>query len=218
MDRARRAASARRAARPSRSGSSGTTAVSSVGGAKWCSACARGAPIASPILISPRPHTFPIWRAANESPLNGRAPVEDAEGGHLALVLADLQTISHAQRAREHADIGDPLARLAPLDLEDGARRRAVGVPFDSGQQLRDAAHQRVHAGAGDRRAEEHRVHERPFVCAASSCRAGRTGCSRPRRTRRGSPRRARRAPRPAAHETRGCPRMPSGRLRSSAV
>ena len=42
------------------------------------------------------------------------------------------------------------------LDLEDGARRRAVGVTLGGGQQLRDAAHEHVHAGAGDGRAEEH--------------------------------------------------------------
>ena len=37
----------------------------------------------------------------------------------------------------------------------------AVGIALDRRQELRDAGDQRVHAGAGDRRAEEHRMHQR---------------------------------------------------------
>ena len=48
-------------------GSVGTTTVSSVGGANWCSACARGVPIASPIRISPRPQSFPISPADTDA-------------------------------------------------------------------------------------------------------------------------------------------------------
>jgi hypothetical protein len=46
--------------------------------------------------------------------------------------------------------------------LTHTARDRSVGVTFGSGQQLPDPANQRGHAGAGDRGAEEHRVHEGP--------------------------------------------------------
>ena len=38
---------------------------------------------------------------------------------------------------------------------------RAVGIAFGRRQQLRDAGDQRVHARARDRRAEEHRMHQR---------------------------------------------------------
>ena len=94
---------------------------------------ARDAPIASPILISPRPQTFPISRAPTNRARTAEPLIEDADGGHLALVLADLQTVSHAQRAREHPDVGDPLARLAPLDLEDGARGGPSASPSAAG-------------------------------------------------------------------------------------
>jgi hypothetical protein len=58
-------------------------------------------------------------------------------------------------------DVGDLLPGRATLDLEDGPRDGAAGVAVGRRQQLGDPGGQRPHAGAGDRRAEEHRVHQR---------------------------------------------------------
>ena len=94
---------------------------------------------------------------------NSGAALENADRGDLRpAVPAEPQPVTHAQRSREHADIGDLLAGRAPLDLEDGARHRAIRISSGSGQQLCEAGHQRVHACAGDRRAKEHRMHQPP--------------------------------------------------------
>ena len=67
-------------------------------------------------------------------------------------------------RAGEHPDVGDLLARRAPLHLEHAAGRRRPPASADGGgQQARDAGHQLGHAGAGGGRAGEDRVqHARP--------------------------------------------------------
>ena len=110
-------------------GGAGSTTVSSVGGAKWCSAApARGVPIASPIRTSPSPHTLPIRPAATDV-AGTVAAVEDADRGDLALaVAAQREPVAGAHRPGEHPDVRDLLAGRAALDLEDGARDRAVGV------------------------------------------------------------------------------------------
>ena len=71
--------------------------------------------------------------------------------------------VAHAQRAREQPHVRDLLARRAALDLEHGARDAArPASPRGRRQQLGDRRRSAVHARAGDGRAEEHRVHERP--------------------------------------------------------
>ena len=93
----------------------------------------------------------------------GRAAVEDADCGHLPLSLrAESQPIPRSHRPREHADVGDLLAGRAALDLEDGPRNWAIHVTFGRRQELRNACHQRIDAGSGECRAEEHGVHKRP--------------------------------------------------------
>ena len=95
-------------------------------------------------------------------PLHGRPVVENADRSHLRLVAtAELQPIADVDRAGEHADIRDALAGGTALDLEDGAGDGAVRVAGGRGQQVDEARRQQVHAGAGDRRPEEHRVHDR---------------------------------------------------------
>jgi hypothetical protein len=94
---------------------------------------------------------------------HGGAAVEDADRAHDPLgAVGEPHAVAHAQRAREQAHVGDRLAGGAALDLEHGALRRPVRVPGRCREQLADAAGQRIHAGAGHRRAEEHGVHERP--------------------------------------------------------
>ena len=98
----------------------------------------------------------------NVVPRDRGAAVEDADRGHLAVdPAADAHALARPKRAREHPDVGDPLARRAALDLEHRARGRGSRVTGRSRQQLRDARRQRIDPRAGDRRSGEHRVHER---------------------------------------------------------
>ena len=75
---------------------------------------------------------------------------------------AERRPVADPHGAGEHPDVGDLLAGRAALDLEHRAGQRAVGVAGGGRQQLGDAGDQRVDPGAGDGRAEEHRVHQRP--------------------------------------------------------
>ena len=106
-------------------------------------------------LASPR--SLPISPARERVAPHGGAVLEHVDRGDLVVA----QPLARAQRARAHADVGDLLPRLAALDLEHGGAQRAVGVRARGRQQLAHAGDQRVDAGARDRRAEVHRVHER---------------------------------------------------------
>ncbi len=118
--------------------------------------------VADPDLAQ-APERSDLARGHRRAP-NARAVVEDADGRHLAVgLLAELHAIPDSNRARVHADVRDLLSAGASFDLEDGARDRAVDVAFGRRQQLRDAGPQHIDARSGDRRAEEHRMHKRPF-------------------------------------------------------
>src|SRR5829696_261519 len=94
--------------------------------------------------------------------LDGRAAVENAYSGDLPLLIAvESQKIPHLYSTREHTDVRDLLPCRSSFDLENHARDRAIDIAFDRGQQLRDAEDQLIHARARDRRAEEHRMHQR---------------------------------------------------------
>jgi hypothetical protein len=95
--------------------------------------------------------------------LLGAAPVEDADGGDLGLVVAgEPQALARAQRAREHAHVGELLAARPAFHLEHGARGRAVDVAVGGGQQGADPGRQRLDARAGDGRAEVDGMHSCP--------------------------------------------------------
>ncbi len=90
---------------------------------------------------------------------HGVARVEDPEPGDGGLVaVPDPDPVAHPQRPRVHPHERDPLPRRTPLDLEDRCGQRVSGVAGARRQQLRDARHHGVDAGAGHGRAEEHRV------------------------------------------------------------
>jgi hypothetical protein len=72
-------------------------------------------------------------------------------------------TVTHAERAAEQPHVGNPLASRTSVDLEDRARERAVRSTPGGGHQLGDPLGEGVDTCAGDRRAEEHRVHLRPL-------------------------------------------------------
>jgi hypothetical protein len=94
---------------------------------------------------------------------DGRAAVEHADGGDPPLRASwEGQPVPDADRAREHPHVGDLLTGRSPFDLVHRARHRAVGAALGRRQQLGDPGQQRLDAGAGDRRAEEHRVHQPP--------------------------------------------------------
>ena len=88
--------------------------------------------------------------------------VEHLDRGHLRLVAPQLQPIARPHGAGAHAHVGDLLAARAALDLEHGAGDVAVGRALHGRQQLGHPGGQRVHAGTGARRPEEHGMHERP--------------------------------------------------------
>ncbi len=168
---------------------------------------ASGSPIVSPIWISSRPQSFPISPAETDGALDSRPAVEDADRRHLRFLVlfeaiaAEAQPVAHVDRPREQADVRDLLAGRTAFDLEDGRRDGAVGVARGGRQQLGDACRQCIDARAGDRRAEEDRMHERPLrlrgELVAQSAATRRL--SRPRRRQQATRRRARRARRSAA-------------------
>src|SRR5215211_1259381 len=99
-------------------------------------------------------------RAARRA-LNGRAALEYAHSGDLPLLVpVESQKIPHPDRPREHSDVRDLLPARSSFDFEDHARDRAIVIAFGRRQQLRDAGDQLIHARPGDRRAEEHRMHQ----------------------------------------------------------
>src|SRR5215203_4069183 len=94
--------------------------------------------------------------------LDGRATLEYAYSGDLPLLVpVESQKIPHPYRPREHTDVRDLLSCRSSFDLEDHARDRAIDIASGRWQQLRDAEDQLIHARARDRRAEEHRMHQR---------------------------------------------------------
>ena len=110
---------------------------------------------------------------------SGPAAAEDADRGDLLLLaLAEAQPVPGAHPAREHADIGDPLAGRAAFDLEHGAGGRTVGIALGHRQQFADAGRQRGYSRARDRGAEEHRMHQR----SAGLCGQGRAELAVPGR------------------------------------
>ena len=148
---------------PSSAGRLGTTTVSRVGGAKRCAASRRRGCRRRRRSGSRRAPT--ACRSGRRRPRRGLggAAVERRDRGDLALEpAAEAQPLPGAHGAGEHAHVGDLLARRAALDLEHRAGRGRPGVGCGRRQQRGDAAAQRVHAGAGDGRPEEHRVHQRP--------------------------------------------------------
>ena len=105
------------------------------------------------------PHLRDLSRC-HRGPANRLAVVEHVDRGDLPLgIRPEPKSISDGHGSREHANVRDLLAGPPALDLEDAAGDRAVDVPFAGRQKLRDACHQRIDARAGDRRAEEHRMH-----------------------------------------------------------
>jgi hypothetical protein len=82
--------------------------------------------------------------------------VEDADRRHLLFVVtAEVQPVPRVHGAREHTDVGDPLAAGTALDLEDHAGDGTVGVTVGRRQQLHEPRHQGIHTRARDRRPEE---------------------------------------------------------------
>jgi hypothetical protein len=123
----------------------------------WASAAAAGAPN---LAQAPQLADLP---GGDRRPLGGRAMLEHVDGGDLGLVVAaEPEPVPHPHGSREHPRVGDLLPRRAPLDLEHPARDRAAGVASGGRQQLGDGGGQRLHPGAGDRRAEVHRVDQPP--------------------------------------------------------
>ena len=121
----------------------------------------------SPIWTSASPHSLPIcpaWTDAAGRPRPGRRRrMAVIFAPHARRARPAKVSRSRARtRAREHAHVRDLLPGRTALDLEHRARDGPIGVALGGGQQLGDPGAQRVDAGAGDRRAEVDRVHQRP--------------------------------------------------------
>ena len=113
------------------------------------------------------------------SAAGGRAAVEDADRGHLRRPSpAPKRTRSRtrsvpANMPRRTRSSRPPAPRSTLKTVPDD---RAVGVAVGRRQQLGDAVDQLVDPGAGDGRAEQHRVHQRPPGLPASARRSRRYG------------------------------------------
>ncbi len=93
-------------------------------------------------------------------PADVGAVVEDADRGDPALLaeVPEGDVGAGAEGSGEDPRVRDLLPRRTPLDLEDGARERTVGVPVGGGQQFLDPVDQLVDARARDGGAEVHRM------------------------------------------------------------
>ncbi len=127
--------------------------------------CVRGHPRRTDRVADPdvaEPPELPDLSGGERRPLYGGAALEHTDRGHLPLVaFTEPQPIPRPDRPGEQASERDLLSGRPALDLEYGARHGAVVGTFGRGKQLRDACGQRVHAGTGDGRAEEHRMYQR---------------------------------------------------------
>ena len=91
---------------------------------------------------------------------HGRAVREHAGRGHLAVpAVPEPHAVAHPDGAGEQGDVGDLLPRRPTLHFEHRAGHGCVRIPPCRGQQRRDARAELADTGAGDRRAEVHRVH-----------------------------------------------------------
>ncbi len=93
--------------------------------------------------------------------LNGEALLEHGDRGDLLLgPTTDPHPIARPDRPGEHPHVRNLLAGGASLDLEDGSADGAFRITGGRRQELGDTRHQLTHAGAGDRRSEEHGVQQ----------------------------------------------------------
>jgi hypothetical protein len=105
----------------------------------------------------PEPGAPGATRNPTPRPRLGAAPGEHRDAGHL--VRPDL--LADVQRAGEHPHVRQLLPRRAAVHFEHRAGGRAVHRRVRRRQQRGDPADQLGDPGAGDGRAEEHRMHQR---------------------------------------------------------
>ena len=84
----------------------------------------------------PGRETVAISPAVDRAPARRARRGEDPDSRRLRLVATDPHALARPERAGEQPDVGDPLARGRPFDLEHAAGDGSVGIAASAGEEF----------------------------------------------------------------------------------